>query len=308
MALGAAGASLIGAGIAATAQGANAIAQGKMNRRTMKFNKEMYDLQRKDALTDWERNNAYNSPQAQMQRLQEAGLNPNLVYGTGSATQNTPPPPQVDFKAPQMRAPQFDGGQVADKLNQFYDFKIKQAQYDNLMTDNTVKEAQRLEILSKTARQDFDLNFERGLEAISADARRASLEKLQADTAIALNADQRAAIAQEWDIAKAVETIATMKLGREATRASIGQIKQNIENMKKEGELKDLHINLRKMGLEPSDELWQRQIALKGQRLIENINRDGGSFLQKVPGMKQLDDMGFYKYHKKAYNSIFNNK
>ena len=32
----------------------------------------------------WEKQNAYNTPKAQMQRLQEAGLNPNLMYGKGT--------------------------------------------------------------------------------------------------------------------------------------------------------------------------------------------------------------------------------
>lgn len=34
----------------------------------------------------WNANNLYNSPLQQMERLREAGLNPNLVYGNGSAT------------------------------------------------------------------------------------------------------------------------------------------------------------------------------------------------------------------------------
>ena len=43
---------------------------------------------RKD-LEMWQRMNEYNAPSAQMSRLQEAGLNPNLVYGTGTVTGNT---------------------------------------------------------------------------------------------------------------------------------------------------------------------------------------------------------------------------
>jgi len=35
---------------------------------------------RKWALQDWERQNAFNSPKQQMQRYKEAGLNPNLIY------------------------------------------------------------------------------------------------------------------------------------------------------------------------------------------------------------------------------------
>ena len=33
----------------------------------------------------WEMQNAYNTPKAQMGRLKDAGLNPNLIYGSGSA-------------------------------------------------------------------------------------------------------------------------------------------------------------------------------------------------------------------------------
>lgn len=37
----------------------------------------------------WNLNNAYNDPSAQMERLKNAGLNPNLVYGGGNVTGNT---------------------------------------------------------------------------------------------------------------------------------------------------------------------------------------------------------------------------
>lgn len=37
----------------------------------------------------WNLNNAYNDPSAQMMRLKAAGLNPNLVYGSGSVVGNT---------------------------------------------------------------------------------------------------------------------------------------------------------------------------------------------------------------------------
>ena len=37
-------------------------------------------------IEQWNRENAYNSPTAQMERLKQAGLNPNLVYGGGATT------------------------------------------------------------------------------------------------------------------------------------------------------------------------------------------------------------------------------
>ena len=36
----------------------------------------------------WERANLYNEPSSQMDRLRKAGLNPNLVYGSGKVTGN----------------------------------------------------------------------------------------------------------------------------------------------------------------------------------------------------------------------------
>lgn len=47
--------------------------------------KELMALQQQYSLENWNRENAYNSPAAQMARLKAAGLNPNLVYGSGSA-------------------------------------------------------------------------------------------------------------------------------------------------------------------------------------------------------------------------------
>jgi len=45
------------------------------------------DERSKDAVDlAWERETAYNAPLAQMARFKEAGLNPNLIYGTGSAS------------------------------------------------------------------------------------------------------------------------------------------------------------------------------------------------------------------------------
>lgn len=52
----------------------------------------------------WDMNNKYNAPVEQMKRLEEAGLNPNLVYGSGSVVGNTSSQPT----APMMQAPKFD--------------------------------------------------------------------------------------------------------------------------------------------------------------------------------------------------------
>lgn len=48
-----------------------------------KYSKKLMELQYQQNLDLWNKQNAYNAPSAQMQRLQAAGLNPNLVYGNG---------------------------------------------------------------------------------------------------------------------------------------------------------------------------------------------------------------------------------
>lgn len=45
----------------------------------------------------WSLNNLYNHPTAQMSRLKQAGLNPNLIYGTGTVSGNTSgAPPRME--------------------------------------------------------------------------------------------------------------------------------------------------------------------------------------------------------------------
>lgn len=75
-------------------------------KETNKANRELAELAYQQNVEQWERENAYNHPAEQMQRLQEAGLNPNLVYGNGSAVQTSAHSPQMSY--PQMQAPQMN--------------------------------------------------------------------------------------------------------------------------------------------------------------------------------------------------------
>lgn len=54
-----------------------------------KWEKKAADYKYQQDLNMWNLVNAYNDPAAQMERLQKAGLNPNLVYGGGNVTGNT---------------------------------------------------------------------------------------------------------------------------------------------------------------------------------------------------------------------------
>lgn len=52
-------------------------------------NKKAIDRANAYDMYTWDLANEYNDPKAQMQRLAAAGLNPNLVYGSGNVTGNT---------------------------------------------------------------------------------------------------------------------------------------------------------------------------------------------------------------------------
>ena len=84
---------IIAAGIGAVAGGAQAAATGKMNRKSRRFQREMFD-----------KTNKYNSPLEQRKRLEEAGLNPNLVYGSssGGVAGTTSQPSKPDFDTPEI--------------------------------------------------------------------------------------------------------------------------------------------------------------------------------------------------------------
>jgi len=71
---------------AAVTQLGNYAVQAASNRRQFKYQKEAMKLQDEYNRQLWDYQNAYNTPQAQMQRFKDAGLNPNLIYGGGSAS------------------------------------------------------------------------------------------------------------------------------------------------------------------------------------------------------------------------------
>ena len=61
--------------------GISAISNAKAYARSNKTYRKM----RNDAILDRDHEEWYNSPEQQIKRLQAAGLNPNLVYGSGAS-------------------------------------------------------------------------------------------------------------------------------------------------------------------------------------------------------------------------------
>lgn len=75
--------SFLSGGLGAIATAVGGLASGVLNNY---YNKKAQSAQNAVQWEMWNANNDYNSPASVMQRLEEAGLNPNLVYGNGGAS------------------------------------------------------------------------------------------------------------------------------------------------------------------------------------------------------------------------------
>lgn len=86
----------------------NALAADSQAANQYEYDKKLAEQQNQFNLDMWNKQNEYNSPSAQMQRLVDAGLSPNLAYGNVSSGNSS--------SAPQMQA----AGRNAPNLGVFH--------------------------------------------------------------------------------------------------------------------------------------------------------------------------------------------
>lgn len=140
----------------------------KQTERTNAANMELakYGYEQDQLAID--RQNAYNSPQNQMLRYTQAGLNPNLIYGSGTASAgNQASSAKYDVPRVDMRFPPF---QIPEMLSQYQDYQMRQAQTDNVkaQTENTRAETINKNLQSTVIdltgkHREFDLDTKTGL-------------------------------------------------------------------------------------------------------------------------------------------------
>lgn len=81
-------------------------------RETNQAQRELAEYQWEQNIQQWKRENEYNSPQEQMNRLAQAGLNPYLVYSNGNAIM--PAGSSPDYEAPNLQAYQQQASPLQD--------------------------------------------------------------------------------------------------------------------------------------------------------------------------------------------------
>ncbi len=120
----------------------------------------------------WEMTNAYNDPKSQMERLRNAGLNPNLVYG-GSSGQTAGQANSL----PAAKSPDIQNIDPGNQLMSYVGMKNTEAQTDNLRTQNGVLTADKI---LKTAQASTELSKQTDLSA-SAEYKKKQIEKTLQD-------------------------------------------------------------------------------------------------------------------------------
>lgn len=125
------------------------------------LNKKQNQKAYEQNLEMWHKQNLYNHPTQQMQRLKEAGLNPNLVYGSGTSTLAgsgpTKQPTQANINT---------GLDAISKLGQYQNIQLTKAQTDNVqaetankLTENTNKTLQQAILRKEAEKMGIDIEF-----------------------------------------------------------------------------------------------------------------------------------------------------
>lgn len=198
-------------------------------------------------IENWHRQNAYNHPREQMRRLKEAGLNPNLVYGQSASgsTGGADSPP--DTEIPDTP---FQIGDAMDSILKAQQVKAVSAQIQNTNASTQQKINQNIFQMYKNIEEHkrlphYEMNAYNEQQFKEAQQ---TLQWLRVSGEGSMYDAKLAEIAAKIDVAKATLT------GIERTN-----------------ELKRLHVEMRKVGFEPTDELYQRQ----GLR-VWNFAKDNG--------------------------------
>lgn len=164
--------------------------QKKAQREANRANMELAKYQYSQEQAMWNQQNAYNDPSSQMARLRNAGLNPNMIYGSGSSGASGNATQLPKYNAPTLQPEFAPLSGVPEMLSMYQNFQMKQAQINNLKATNeniqtrTANEALQAPILtSKNERQKFDLSRDEYLRpyqsAIIGNKARASEAELQ---------------------------------------------------------------------------------------------------------------------------------
>lgn len=98
------------------------------NHKQRKEQRSLMDKSIESNIQQWNRETQYNTPQAQMKRFKDAGLNPNLIYGQSNTASSMTP--STDVPEAKMPSNSFTQGVQTYNNNRLLDAQIENIQAD----------------------------------------------------------------------------------------------------------------------------------------------------------------------------------
>lgn len=249
--------SLNSAIIGATGSINSAIVSNAGNRRSQ-------ERANKHNIEFWRMQNEYNNPTSQMQRLRDAGLNPNLIYGSGTTQTGN-----ADRIAPSKASPYEFDSPIQD-IARFADTGVKNAQADNLKTQNTVltqeailKGAQTAKLGTETAQNKFDYNLATELRDTSLQAAKENLRNLEQNT-IGRQLDNDF---KDQALKNRVKDIFFR----------VQNAKENLKGSQLLNQLRQLEIDLKKIGIERNDPWYFRIFGRNIEAIKDDFQKSGAA-------------------------------
>lgn len=263
-------AALINQATATAVQAAGMIAASDLNYRTRKWNEEVMQKQRDWAIEDWNKQNEYNSPAAQMQRLREAGLNPQLVYGKGADNTamaiNRPQAMAWNPKAP-------DASGLANSLFAGADLAMKQAQTDLVRKQMTVldqemmlKSAQTAQTLQNTAKTQQQYEQAQSLFPYDLQGKQLDMQAKTQNIEIRQQENARAAALNTQGLKEGLLRMGQLELQQATTKMEQERLRETIKAIEKDNQIRQYEIDLNRKGVQKNDTFFWRQ-------MIELFNR-----------------------------------
>lgn len=132
----------------------NLFTGGMSARKQYKYQSKLMNQQNQHQIDFWKMNNEYNTPVNQRARLEQAGLNPDLMYsGSGSMYQSQMP------GAASGSAPHVDYGSFSDNLRfamqaQVMDAQVSKIEHENqLLAEQALNQANQRELWTAQAKE-----------------------------------------------------------------------------------------------------------------------------------------------------------
>lgn len=127
---------------------------GASARKQYQYQSKLMDKQNQQQIDFWKMNNEYNTPFNQRARLEQAGLNPDLMYGgSGNMYQSQMP------GAASGSAPNVDYGSFSDNLRfamqaQVMDAQVSKIEHENqLLAEQALNQAEQRELWAAQAKE-----------------------------------------------------------------------------------------------------------------------------------------------------------